>query len=84
MRSLCLTTLCAMAVTAAGIAPAWAVAGGGFAPGGPMSGTMRPSCNGWNMDGTRNTSPGADRPGCVDQSANALKRPVSVDRDGFR
>ena len=54
---------------------AWALTGGGTAPGGPLSRSIRPACNGYNMDGTVNTSPGADRPGCIDRSANALHRP---------
>lgn len=84
MRSIYLASLTMVAATMVGPVPAWAIAGGGFAPGGPMSGSMRPSCNGYNMDGTRNLSLGADLPGCVDHSANALRRPVDWDRDGRR
>ncbi len=29
-----------------------ALGGGGTAPGGPLSGTIRPACNGYRMDGT--------------------------------
>ncbi len=84
MRSVWLLTMVPVAITTAGVAPAWALAGGGFAPGGPMSGSIRPSCNGYNMDGTRNTSPGADRPGCIDRSANALRRPEPAVRERLR
>ena len=51
---------------------AWALAGGGFAPGGPLSANVSPSCNGYNMDGTPNLSAGATEPGCLDQSLNGL------------
>ena len=74
MRALRLMAILAI-VTSCGTSQAWAIAGGGFAPGGPMSGSMRPSCDGYNMDGTRNASPGADAPGCVDTSARAIHRP---------
>lgn len=74
MRAMRLLAVLAVA-NVGGISQAWAIAGGGFAPGGPMSGSMRPSCDGYNMDGTRNLSPGANRPGCVDTSARAIHRP---------
>ena len=73
MRPLAICTI--IGVTAGGtVGPALALTGGGTAPGGPLSGSMRPSCNGYNMDGTRNASPGANRPGCTDLSARAIHR----------
>ena len=46
-------TICfAAALAAAGATgSAWALGGGGTAPGGPLSGGIRPACNGYNMDG---------------------------------
>lgn len=79
MRSILMAALSVAVLSTAGSTAAWAIAGGGTAPGGPLSGSIRPSCNGYNMDGTVNTSPGADRPGCTDHSARAIRRPAVGD-----
>lgn len=76
MNALCRSALAAI-MSVSGVSAASALTGGGTAPGGPLSGSIRSACNGYNMDGTVNTSPGADRAGCLDRSANAIHRPAA-------
>lgn len=76
MKALHRSTIAAVVIVSAA-SPASALTGGGTAPGGPLSGSIRPACNGYNMDGTVNTSPGAERPGCADQSARSIRRPTA-------
>lgn len=82
MKAIHRSTIAAVVVVSA-VSQALALTGGGTAPGGPLSGSIRSACNGYNMDGTVNTSPGAERSDCIDRSANAIHRPAGERGSGI-